>query len=256
MKYIINKLVKSKIFDALFSLVIIVPAFFMLFYRNVGSRNLKLSTKMLQKIGIFPIKNHYYEPLFNFKKLRHPLNSNRKLPGLLFNNVDQLNLLRELKYANELISLDLTKNPKSKKDFNLKNGSFEADDTQRALILVGVAATLLFDNSRTLKSIVKKIKEEGLMETFEIALVKGMELKTSFTRFLESLNTSIGSLSELVSYSFLIPIIGDIEKIITKNTDILLVSETIAERMISSGVVLVSAAVLVEVIEKIIRRLS
>jgi len=141
-------------------------------------------------------------------------------------------------------------------DNYIKTGSFEADDTQRALILVGVAATLLFDNSRTLKSIVKKIKEEGLMETFEIALVKGMELKTSFTRFLESLNTSIGSLSELVSYSFLIPIIGDIQKIITKNTDILLASETIAERMISSGVVLVSAAVLVEVIEKIMRRLS
>jgi predicted membrane protein len=86
--------------------------------------------------------------------------------------------------------------------------------------------------------------------------VKGLELKTSFTRFLESLNTSIGSVSELVSYSFLIPIIGDIEKIITKNTDILLVSETIAERMISSGLVLVSAAVLVDVIEKIMRRLS
>ena len=141
-------------------------------------------------------------------------------------------------------------------DNYIKNGSFEADDTQRALILVGVAVTLLFDNSRTLKSIVKKIKEEGLMETFEIALAKGLELRTSFTRFLESLNTSIGSVSELVSYSFLIPIIGDIEKIITKNTDILLVSETIVERMISSGVVLVSASLLVEVIEKIMRRLS
>jgi hypothetical protein len=141
-------------------------------------------------------------------------------------------------------------------DNYIKNGNFEADETQRALILVGVAATLFFDNAKTIKSIVKKIQEEGLMETFEDVLIKGSDLKLSFSRFLESLGTSASSLSELVSYSFLIPIIGDIQKLISKTSDISTTASLIGERMIASGVVLVGAALLVELIEKIMRRLS
>jgi hypothetical protein len=73
---------------------------------------------------------------------------------------------------------------------------------------------------------------------------------------IQSDNTAIAPGPLVHDVAAVLAIIGDIEKIITKNTDILLVSETIVERMISSGVVLVSAAVLVEVIEKIMRRLS
>jgi hypothetical protein len=141
-------------------------------------------------------------------------------------------------------------------DNYIKTGNLVADDTQKALILVGVAATLFFDNAKTIKSIVKKIKDEGLMDTFEEILIKGSELKSSFSRFLESLGTSAGSLSELVSYSFLIPIISDIQKFVLDNADIQSTAQIIAERMLASGVVLVSTVLLVEVIEKIMRRLS
>ena len=33
----------------------------------MGVKNLKYSTKLMKIIGIFPIRNHYYEPQFNKK---------------------------------------------------------------------------------------------------------------------------------------------------------------------------------------------
>ena len=73
---------------------------------------------------------------------------------------------------------------------------------------------------------------------------------------MESLYTSINSVSEILSYSFLIPIINDIQSMVSKNSDIVESSKIIGERLLSSGVVLVSAITLIEVINKILKRLS
>ena len=35
---------------------------------------------MFQFIGVVPVVNHYYEPLFSFNQLSKPLNSKRELP--------------------------------------------------------------------------------------------------------------------------------------------------------------------------------
>ena len=50
-------------------------------YRRLGSRRLPLTTAGLKRIGIFPIRNHYYEPLFDDRLLTKPLNAPRHLPG-------------------------------------------------------------------------------------------------------------------------------------------------------------------------------
>jgi hypothetical protein len=47
-------------------LVFAVPsAIVLLAYRSAGSARLPLTTRTLKKIGLFPIRNHYYEPLFD-----------------------------------------------------------------------------------------------------------------------------------------------------------------------------------------------
>jgi hypothetical protein len=107
-----------------------------------------------------------------------------------------------------------------------------------------------------IKKIVDKIKEEGIVDGFKEVLNKGKELRNVFIKFMESLSTSITSISEIVSYSFLIPIIGDIQNMLGKNPNILELSKTIGERLLASGVVLVGAVTLVEVINKILKRLS
>jgi hypothetical protein len=94
------------------------------------------------------------------------------------------------------------------------------------------------------------------VDGFKQVLNEAKSLRKVFVQFMESLSTSITSTSEIISYSFLIPIITDIQNTLVKNPDIAKSSELIAERLISSGVVIVGAVALTEVISKILKRLS
>jgi hypothetical protein len=138
----------------------------------------------------------------------------------------------------------------------IKTRNFNFTEQQTALVLAGVAATIFLDNKPMLKKIIDKIKEEGIVDGFKEVLNQGKELKKVFVRFMESLSTSINSVSEILSYSFLIPIVSDIQNMLSKNPDIMESSKLIGERLISSGVVIVGAITLIEVINKILRRLS
>jgi len=138
----------------------------------------------------------------------------------------------------------------------IKTRNFNFTEQQTALVLAGVATTIFLDNKPMLKKIIDKIKEEGVVDGFKEVLNQAKELKKVFVRFMESLSTSINSVSEILSYSFLIPIVSDIQNMLSKNPDIMESSKLIGERLISSGVVIVGAITLIEVINKILRRLS
>ena len=106
---ILNKL-KLQI-DIFFSFLLIPASIVMFLYRKFGSHKLPLSKKILNYFGIFPLTNHYYEPVFNFEHLKKNLYKDRDLPGINFNLNQQINNLSKLVYANELIELNLKKNP-------------------------------------------------------------------------------------------------------------------------------------------------
>jgi predicted O-methyltransferase YrrM len=79
-------------------------------------------------VGVFPIRDHYYEPLFQSSALRRPLDEVRSLPGIDLNVPEQLRLLERLDYGHELTDL-----PRAKPDdlsFYLDNGSFESGDAE------------------------------------------------------------------------------------------------------------------------------
>jgi len=136
----------------------------------------------------------------------------------------------------------------------IRTGRFELTDEQATLILIGVACTYFYDNVKTLKSILTKIKEEGLEDTFKEVLIKSRNLRDSFFNFMKSANISLGSTLELIAYSFLIPIITDIQSAITEGSDIQTTSMRIAQRLIASGVIVVGQIVLTETIKKIIKK--
>jgi hypothetical protein len=138
----------------------------------------------------------------------------------------------------------------------IKSGDFNLSDDQRYLVLAGIAFILFFDNKKGLVDVLKKIKEEGLEEVFRKTLNKGQELKSSFKGFLSSLNVSVGSFMDTVAYAFLIPIIIDIQNIAESSVDPKEAGLLIAERLISSGIVVVGAQVLSQVIRKIIQKLK
>ena len=135
----------------------------------------------------------------------------------------------------------------------IRSGRFELTDEQATLILVGIACTFFYDNAKALRTILLKIKDEGLENTFEEVLVKSKNLKNSFTNFLKSANVTLGSTLELVTYSFLIPIITDIQSAIVDGGDLQTTAMTIAKRLVASGVVLVGQIALTETIKKILK---
>jgi hypothetical protein len=140
-------------------------------------------------------------------------------------------------------------------DAYIRTGRFDLTEEQSSLILFGVACAYFYENSKAFKTILVKIKEEGLEETFKEVLIKSKNLKDSFLKFLSSINSTLGSSSDLLAYSFLIPIIGDILSASTDG-DLQTTAMTIAKRLVASGVVVVGQVVLTQLIKKIIKKFS
>jgi hypothetical protein len=136
----------------------------------------------------------------------------------------------------------------------IRNGKFSLDDSQRMLVIAGIAAILYYENKTLFAKIFKKIKEEGLEEVFTVVLEKGQQLKSAFFDFLQSVNVSVGSFMDTVAYSFLIPIIADIQSVAMRTNSVNEAATLIAERLVASGVVILSSEVISKSLKKIIKR--
>jgi len=141
-------------------------------------------------------------------------------------------------------------------DQYLRTGDFDLTESQRMLVLAGIAFTLFFETKRPLEKLLKLIKDEGLMDVYENGVSKGKELKESFLNFMTSVNVSTGSFMDTVAYSFLIPIITDIQILAMSSGDPKETAITIAERLVASGVVIIGSQALSRTIKKIIDRIS
>jgi hypothetical protein len=139
-------------------------------------------------------------------------------------------------------------------DVFLKTGQFDMSDSQRYLVLAGVAAVLFFDNKRLVSKIIKKIKEEGLEEVFDVAINKGSQLKNTFFEFLESLNLSISTFVDVMAYTFLLPILTVIHSVSANTTDVNEAALMIGERLLASGVIASGGTLLNVIIKKLIKR--
>ncbi|MDG2054937.1 MAG: class I SAM-dependent methyltransferase [Phycisphaerales bacterium] len=117
--------------DILFLPFILLAALLLKAYRRLGSKHLRASTKMLKRLGVFPIIDQYYEPMFNDANLTKSLADKRVLPGLDFRENEQLKLLEELTFQNEFDEfLEGEKTKPAEMAFCLGNGAFESGDAE------------------------------------------------------------------------------------------------------------------------------
>lgn len=133
MKMLIKKVLNIFIpfAEILYLPLLVISGLVMWLYRRTGSNRLRLSTKILRRIGIFPIRDHYYEPLFNDVHLLRELKSSRELPGIDFNEEGQLKFLQNLIYQTEFFQYVETEKCKSEVNaFKFENGSFESGDAE------------------------------------------------------------------------------------------------------------------------------
>ena len=138
----------------------------------------------------------------------------------------------------------------------IKTGRFNLTEEQQVLILIGIASTYFYDNSRAIKLILKKIKAEGLEDVFKEVLIKSKNLKSSFFKFLNSLNITLGSSMDLIAYSFLIPIVTDIMDVAYRGGSIDDMVNLIVKRLVASGVVIVSKVILTDTIKKLVKKFT
>lgn len=107
-------------------LLISTPAFYI--FARIGGKRLKFSRKLLKKFGIYPIRDHYYSPLFKDINLKKSLREPRYLPGINLSEGKQLNFLENLTFNHELSNLeDVDSDDLS---FNFANGNFESGDAE------------------------------------------------------------------------------------------------------------------------------
>ncbi|MDH5542737.1 MAG: class I SAM-dependent methyltransferase [Nitrospinota bacterium] len=116
------------IFDVALYLLIYPAAILLKIVRRIGVQRLPFCKKALLHVGVFPIRNHFYEPLFDHRQLKNSLFQDRELPGIDFNVGAQLDLLNSFNYSEELKKFPL--DAKGELSYFYKNGNFEFGDAE------------------------------------------------------------------------------------------------------------------------------
>jgi len=86
----------------------------------------------------------------------------------------------------------------------------ELSNTDIALLCTGAILTYFTSNKEGLTKVLDKIKEKSLIQEFDHMLEKTGELKNVFISFIESFAIPVNKLSNMLAYSFLIPILPEL----------------------------------------------
>ncbi len=116
------------VLDALLVPLVYPAAWLLKSVRRAGVHRLRLSRKVLTAVGMFPIRDHYYEPQFDMSEAKRPFSSERVLPGIDWNVPEQLALLDQFTRSKELLDLPIEKT--GDLVFHLKNTLFESGDAE------------------------------------------------------------------------------------------------------------------------------
>ena len=154
------------ILDVLLSPFTLLASFLLYAIRKMRLSNMPVSKKIFKTVGVFPITNHYYEPLFDDRLLTRSLDRDRSLPGIDWNSQQQLGLLEQFHYQEELLAFPYS-NPGGTLSFYFDNPSLGPGDAEylycmvrhfkpKKIIEIGSGYSTLMA-----KSAVEKNKEEN-----------------------------------------------------------------------------------------------
>lgn len=121
------------------------------------------------------------------------------------------------------------------------------------LISFGVILTFFSSNEDKLQQVLQIIKDKGIRTFFDRALMKSYDLKDSFINFLESLNVTFSKTSNMLAYSFLVPLVPFLKHV----SDMDLSShelDVIIKGIAHYSTVLVSSTILTQLVSKILKR--
>ena len=122
--------VVAPVLDWLFLPFTLLAALWFRVVRYWGVRNMRATKAVFLKFGVFPIVNHYYEPLFDHRQV----NPRKRESKLDFNESSQLELLSKLTFDSEFPAVIAAQQGEWRYAFN--NGSFEDKDARAYYSLI------------------------------------------------------------------------------------------------------------------------
>jgi hypothetical protein len=135
----------------------------------------------------------------------------------------------------------------------IESGNFNLNEFQTASILCAATAILFGESKSNIKKLTDVIKEEGITSVFFKVLNKGTKLKDTFLNFIQSLNMTLSSITNIMSYAFIIPLLPMVWEISQSGFDSKDVKEIII-RLMSFGITAVSGNLLRELVTKLLNR--
>ena len=96
--------------------------------RRAGVHRLPHCRNALMNVGVFPIRNHYYEPQFDNRHPNPVFFQDRNLQGINWNVSGQLKMLDAFVFAGELAGIPQEK--RGAPGFYMTNGAFESGDAE------------------------------------------------------------------------------------------------------------------------------
>jgi len=123
-----------------------------------------------------------------------------------------------------------------------------------SLILTAIIFTYFTDNEESLKNLKNKIEEKGLTQILFRTLSKTDELYEAFFNFMKSLGKTFQSILNMLSYTFIIPILPLLYRMITSD-DINVSNYTeIAERIAGFSTLTISGVLFGRLLKRLIKR--
>jgi hypothetical protein len=127
------------------------------------------------------------------------------------------------------------------------------NDVEISLILTGIVATFFFNSPTLLRKIKKMISDSNLEVEYKETLTKSRQFKNVFFEFLQSLNITLFKVSNILAFTFLIPLLPYIHDMSTGDfgkQDI----NKIVKMILSYATITVSSVTIKEIITKLINR--
>lgn len=135
----------------------------------------------------------------------------------------------------------------------LNNRYPELTEDQKLMILVGVICVVFNEGKDIFKQILPKIKEEGVEKEFKYSLLKTKKLVSVFKGFLGTLGNSAAFMTDVMSYIYLVPLLGYLTIALQGNSLSPEQLEGMVKTIAATGILHISTASIEEIVKRIMK---
>ena len=137
---------------------------------------------------------------------------------------------------------------------DMLDGKFNGlTEDQKLLIVVATICIVFNEGKEILKQVIPKIEEEGLEKEFRYSLLKTKRLITVFKGFLGTLGNSAAFMTDVMSYIYLIPLLGYLTIALQGNSLTPDQVDSLVKTLAATVVLHMSTAALEEIVQRILK---